>query len=155
MQIDDKHFLVNSPISVAAFSRFVADLFAQKKYITFSWRIGEDRSLDQNALLHVWLTLYAAHLLEIDRRNVTEQILEGIKKTAKLRYYTETGAEWMVIRPLNPWTGEEGNPVLRSSKRYTRGEMFLFLTWLQMTAASDGLVLESRGEYAKLQREAA
>jgi hypothetical protein len=61
----------------------------------------------------------------------------------------------MVVKPLDPWTGEEGTPVLRSSKNYKRGEMFLFLTWLQMTAANDGLVLESLGEYARLQRKAA
>ena len=153
MQLDEKTFLVNSPVSLAAFLSFVAKLFAEKKYLTFSWRIGEDRSLVQNSLLHVWLTIYAAYLLQKDRRSVTEAELEGIKKTAKRRFYAETGAAWMVIHPIDPFTGEILQPVLRSSKNYTREEMFHFLTWLQMTAAEDGLVLESRGQYAKLQRE--
>lgn len=154
MQIDDKTFLVNSPVSVLAFVNFIQQLFREHKYLTFTWRIGQDRSLDQNSLLHVWLTEYAAHLLNKSKKAVTEAELEGIKKVAKKRYYTETGAPWMVIKPIDPWTGEEGALQLRSSKEYTRGEMFIFLTWLQNTAAGDGLVLESRGEYAKLQRAA-
>jgi hypothetical protein len=153
MQIDEKTFIVNSPTSLVAFASFVASLFRDKKYLTFTWRIGQDRSLDQNALLHVWLTIYAAYLLGKDRRVVTEAELEGIKKTAKRRFYAETGASWVVIQPIDPFTGELLNPVLRSSKNYTREEMFHFLTWLQMTAAGDGLVLESKGQYAKLQRE--
>ena len=155
MQIDDKTWIVNSPIAAAAFSRGVEAQFSEHKDLTFSLRIGADRSLDQNALLHCWLTEYAAYLLGKHKKQITEAEIEGIKKIAKRRYYAETGAEWVVLRPLDPWTGEECSSVLRSSKNYTRGEMFLFLTWLQMTAANDGLVLESRGQYAKLQREAA
>jgi len=41
MQIDEKTFLVNSPIALAAFCSFVAKLFAEKKYLTFTWRIGK------------------------------------------------------------------------------------------------------------------
>lgn len=155
MQIDEKTFLVNSPIAVLAFVNFIQSLFREHKYVTFTWRIGADRSLDQNALLHVWLTEYAAHLLNKVKKAVTEAELEGIKKVAKRRYYNETGAAWMVIRPIDPWTGEAGALQLRSSKEYTRGEMFIFLCWLQNIAAGDGLVLESRGEFSKFQREQA
>lgn len=147
------HLTVNSLPSIAAAQKVIADLYSEHKYLTLTWRIGADRSLDQNALLHVWLTEYAAYLLKKDKRQVTEQELEGMKKIAKRRYYAESGSEWMVFRPLDPFTGDEGQLALRSSKRYSRGEMFAFLSWLQMTAANDGLVLESRGEYAKLQRE--
>lgn len=153
MQLDEKTFLVNSPVSLLAFGSFLANLFKEHKYLTLTWRIGQDRSLDQNALLHVWLTEYAAFLLNKRKESVTEAELEGIKKIAKRRYYAETGAQWMVILPVDPFTGELGKPALRSSKNYTRGEMFAFLTWLQMTAAGDGLTLESKGQYAKMQRE--
>jgi hypothetical protein len=155
MQIDDKTWIVNSAMDLLAFPKFIQALFVEHKYITFTWRIGADRSLDQNALAHCWLTEYAAFLLNKPKKQVTEAELEGIKKIAKRKYYAESQAEWMVLRPVDPWTGEEGAPVLRSSKHYKRGEMFLFLTWLQMTAANDGLVLESLGEYAKLQRKQA
>jgi hypothetical protein len=155
MQLDDKTWIVNSAMDLIAFPAHIIELFKVNKYITFTWRFGPDRSLDSNALLHVWLTEYAAHLLNKSKKQVTEAEIEGIKKIAKRKYYSETGAEWMVVKPVDPWTGEEGTPVLRSSKNYKRGEMFLFLTWLQMTAANDGLVLESLGEYARLQRKQA
>ena len=155
MQIDEKTFVVNSALSLAACIQWITRMFSEHKYVTFVMRVGADRSLDQNALLHVWLTEYAAHLLNKSKKAVTEAELEGIKKIAKRKYYAHSGAEWMLVSPIDPWTGVEEKQALRSSKNYTRGEMFLFLTWLQNTAANDGLVLESRGEYAKLQRESA
>jgi len=155
MQVDEKTFVVNSLLSLAACIQWITRMFEEHKFVTFSLRIGADRSLDQNALLHVWLTEYVAFLLNKSKKAVSKEELEGIKRTAKRRYYVETGAEWMLVTPFDPWSKQEGKRVLRSSKDYTRGEMFLFLTWLQNTAANDGLVLESRGEYAKLQREAA
>lgn len=153
MQIDDKTFLVNSAMGYKAFCAWVWQLWQEHKYLTFTFRIGPDRSLDQNALLHVWLTEYAAHLAGINRKAVTKGMVEFLKRRAKKDYYTETGAEWMLDRLVNPESGEEGTVYYRSSADYKRGEMFLFLTWLQNTAANDGLLLESRGEYAKLQRE--
>ena len=153
MQIDEKTFLVNSPVALAAFVSFVAKLFAEKKYITFTWRIGQDRSLDQNALFHVWLAEYAAHLAGIHRKQVTKPMEQFIKRIVKERFYGETGYEWMVDREIDPATGEEHKPYWRSSADYKVGEMFTLLTWLQMFAANDGCVLESRGQYSKLQRE--
>lgn len=153
MEVDDRTFIVNSPVSLAAFPAWVARKFAEHKYLTFSFRIGKDRSLDQNALLHVWLTEYAAYLLKKGKKQVTEAELEGMKRIAKKQYYSETGAQWMVFRPLNPRTGEEGQLQFRSSANYKTGEMFLFLTWLQMKAADDGCVLESRGQFNKLQQQ--
>ncbi len=155
MQIDDKTWVVDSLMAFKAFCAWVWEQWQEHKYLTFAMRIGKDRSLDQNALLHVWLTLYAAHLLHTDRRHVSEPVLEGIKSKAKRKYYADTGAEWMLIAPVDPWTGTEEKRVLRSTANYKTGEMFLFLTWLQNTAANDGLVLESKGQYAKLQREQA
>lgn len=155
MQVDEKTFVVNSVVALAACIQWITRMFKEHKFVTFVMRIGADRSLDQNALFHVWLTEYVAHLLNKSKKQVTEGELEGIKRTAKRRYYADTGFSWLLVIPIDPWTGEEGRPILRSSKEYKRGEMYLFLSWLQNTAANDGLVLESRGEYAKLQREAA
>jgi len=153
MQIDEKTYLVNSMPSLVAFQPLAESLFKEHKWVTFTWRIGEDRSLDQNAIFHVWLTEMVAHYLNKDKKQVTEAEVEGMKRTAKLRYYNETGADWMVITPIDPKTGKEGKLMLRSSKNYKTGEMFLFLTWLQMHAAGDGIVLESKGEFKKKQRE--
>ena len=153
MQLDEKNFLVNSTVSLSAFKSFSESLFQQHKWVTFSWRIGRSRTLDQNALFHVWLTEYAAHLLRKDKRDVTEAELEGMKLASKQRYYNETGADWMLFIPINPLTGAEYSKSFRSSRGYARGEMFQLLTRMQMWAAEDGLVLESKGEFQKLQEK--
>jgi hypothetical protein len=155
MQVDEKTFVVNSLMSLAAFIRWATSMFEEWKYVTFTIRIGMDRSLDQNALLHVWLTEYAAHLAQIHRKSVTPAMIEFLKRKAKKQFYAHAGAEWMLERLVDPRTGEESESYWRSSADYRVGEMFLFLTWLQMHAANDGCILESRGQYAKLQREAA
>lgn len=152
MQIDEKTFCVNSVMAFKAFCAWVWQQFQEHKYVTFVMRIGPDRSLDQNALFHVWLTEYAAHLANINKKAVTKGMVEFLKRRAKKDYYTQTGNGWMLDRLVDPETGEDGTAFYASSADYKRGEMFLFLCWLQDTAANDGLVLESRGEYAKLQR---
>ena len=146
-------FTVNSATSLMAFANFVRQLFSEHKYLTFSWRVGEKRSLDQNALLHVWLTEYAAHLLDKDKRSVTKGELEGMKRHTKRICYAETGARWLVHEVINPANTEQRKLDFTSSSDWKRGESYFFLTWLQMKAAHDGLVLESKGEYAVLQRE--
>jgi hypothetical protein len=153
MQIDEDTFVVNSAMSFKAFCAWVWTKFLEHKFLTFEFRIGPDRSLDQNALLHVWLTLYAAHLAGIARKAVTKGMVEFLKRRAKKEFYAETRFVWMLDKLVNPESGEEGTEYFRSSADYKRGEMFLFLTWLQSVAAHDGLVLESKGEYAKLQRQ--
>lgn len=146
---------VNSEHSLAAFVRYVKQSYDQHKHITFkSPKIGPDRSLDQNALLHVWCTEYVAHLLRKDKREVTPGELAGMKRHAKGCFYRELHYPWMVHIVKNPVTGEEKRDYT-SSKQWAKGQMYEFLTWLQMVAASDGLILESKGEYAKAQREAA
>ena len=154
MEIDDDTFVVNSTQSIPEFGKWVRAKFEEFKYLTFTYRVGEDRSLSQNSILHVWLTLYAAHLAKIDRKQVSTEMVEFIKTLCKKQYYTETGAPWMITRMVNPAKPKrKGKIYYRSSADYKHGEMFQFLTWLQMKAAQDGLVLESTGQYAKLQRQ--
>jgi len=154
MQVDEKTFIVNSTVSLAAFGSFVEGIFREKKYLTFTWRIGEDRSLDQNSLFHVWLSEWAAHMAGISRKEVVPQMVEFLKRKVKRRYYQETGYRWMLDKLIDPETGEDAGILYASSGDYKVGEMYLLLTWMQMTAAQEnGLVLESKGQYAKLQRE--
>lgn len=148
-------FTVNSLTACTAFAQVVIQLFREHKYLTFTYRIGEKRSIDQNSLLHVWLTEYAAHLLDKDKKRVTRGELEGMKRHAKRMYYAETGQPWMVHEVINPADPEQKKRDFTSSGDWKRGEMYHFLTWLQVKAAGDGLILESRGEYADLQRKEA
>lgn len=128
-------------------------LFAEHKYVTFEWRIGEDRSLTQNSLLHVWLTLYAAHLLRIPKKAVDSAILAGIKRKAKKMFYEETGEAWMVHRIIDPWHPDKQRMDFTSSSDWSRGECYMFMNWLQNKAGEDGLILEATGEYAKNKRQ--
>lgn len=144
---------INSEHTKKAFLKSVTDAFEEHKYITYAApRIGPDRSLDQNALLHVWLTEYAAHLLTKHKKEIAPGELEGIKRHAKGEYYRRYSHPFIIHVITNPKTGQARRDYT-SSKSWKKGEMFHFLTWLQMTAAQDGLVLESKGQFAKLQRE--
>jgi hypothetical protein len=146
-------YTVNSKQTLEAYKRHIDGLFEEHKYLTFSApRIGQDRSLDQNALLHVWLTELAAHLARCHKSDVTVGMIEGMKRTAKGLYYRATQAHWMIHTVKCPLTVREKTDYT-SSKTWKRGEIFEFLNWLQMFAAEHGCILESRGEHAKLTRE--
>ena len=147
--------VINSTASLLVHINNAKALFAEHKYITYSPpRIGPDRSIDQNSLLHLWLTEYAGHLLEKPKKQVTKGEVAGMKRTVKARF-TQSHPdckEWMVIDIICPFTGRTKKDYA-SSRDYKRGEMFVFLTWLQMMGANDGVILESKGKFAKDQRE--
>ena len=77
-----------------------------------------------------------------------------MKRSAKAGFVREHPIckSWMIQDITNPFNGETKSDYT-SSAGYKKGEMFMFLTWLQMMAANDGLILESKGEFAKNQRE--
>lgn len=144
---------IKTEIHKAAFFKHVSDLLEEHGCVTYAKpRIGEDRSLSQNSLLHVWCTEYCAYLLKKDKRMLTDAELEGMKRIVKCRYYNYSGDRFMVHEIINPFNGNTKRDYTSSAK-WKKGEMFRVLTWLQMTAANDGLVLESKGEFSKLQRE--
>lgn len=142
----DDRCIVNSDTSLVAFKAKVDQLYHEKRWVTFTWRIGEKRSIPANSLMHLWLTQFAAHLSNCSEKEVTPGMLEGIKRTTKGLYYRETGHEFMIHTIKCPLTGKERRDYTSSSS-WTRGEMFAFLSWLQMFAAEKGAILESKGEF--------
>lgn len=141
---------VNSEHSYQAFIAHVRKLFDVHKYVTYGKpRIGADRSLDQNSLFHLWLTEYAAHLLDKDKKLVIEGELEGMKRTVKGTYYRTYGHAFMVHEIVCPKT-KRSKKDYTSSASWKQGEMFAVLNYMQMMAAQDGLILESKGEHARL-----
>lgn len=146
-------YKTNSEQTKKAFLKFASDLIDKEKYVTWSWRIGKDRSLDMNALFHVWATEYAAHLLDKNKKSVTEGELEGMKRTLKREFYLETKYKWMILDVV-PVRGGDSKKDYRSSANYKTAEMFEFMCWMQAVGANDGLILESKGNYAKREREA-
>ena len=146
---------VNSEQSKAAYKAQVDRDFAEHKYLTYNPpRIGVDRSLDQSALFHVWLTEFIAFKLGKHPKTVEENELEGIKRTMKKLYviaYPDSRA-WMVHEITDYSTGKKKSDYT-SSASWKVGEMFLVLKWIQLFAADLGLILESKGEFAKNQRK--
>ena len=148
-------FTVNSASSLLAFTSHVTKLFNEHKYITYGApRIGADRSIDQNSLLHLWLTICVMFYLSIGKKEVGKGLLEGMKLDAKKKFLLQNPqhAGWMVHEVRGPLSGSV-KKAYTSSASWKRGEAYVFLTWLQMYAANDGLILESKGEFAKLQRK--
>ena len=116
-----------------------------------AWRAEpyrDPRSLDQNALLHVWLGQFAGHALNVAKP--TSEQREAMKIALQRRCYADTGWAYLVQRVVDPFSGEVS--VARASTTQLRkGEMCEYLCWIQAFAAEQGLILESRGEYAELQ----
>lgn len=145
---------VNSEHSRKAYHKHVDDIYEEHKYATFpAPRIGADRSLDQNALFHVWCTEYISFRLSIHKKEVSKGLLAGMKLIVKKRFTAAhpDSIGWMVFDIVNPFN-QKSKKDYTSSKDWKRGEMFMVLTWLQNVAAEDGLILESRGEFDKLTR---
>ena len=139
--------------SIEQLQKLIDEWVASKEAFGVSIKGLSERSLSQNALLHVWLRQYAGHLLKKDSKKVSEKEIEHMKLTAKRRCYAQNRYEWLIKHNLDLITGESSKG-LTSSKKWARGEMFQFMEWLQMFGADDGLILESKGEFEKLQQEA-
>ena len=122
----DKQWIINSAHSLQAFNKVAEGLFREHKYITFSApRIGKDRSLNQNALFHVWCSEYVAYRLDITRKNVTEGMLQGMKEIVKNRFTaTHPDAKFMAVEIVNPFNGKK-KMGYASSKSWKKGEMFI------------------------------
>ena len=147
-------YTINSEKSLFDFFEKVRVLFYEHKHITFSKpRIGESRSLSQNALFHVWCTEYAAFCTGVDKKNIDYGVLSGMKRISKRYFLLDNPhcSKWMTMDIVNPFTNEAKKDYT-SSASWKSGEMFMFLEWLQNHAAKNGLILESKGEFASKQR---
>lgn len=149
-----EHWIVNSDHTEAAFIANLRKLRAEHGYITFGApRIGKDRSLSANALFHVWVTEYVAHLLKKDKKSVNKGEMAGMKRIIKQRFNATHPNNFMVHDVVDPFSGNTKRDYT-SSADWKTGEMFMVMEWLQLHAADDGLILESIGQYEKLQRTA-
>ncbi len=152
-----KSSLINSEPSWLAYVTNLRALYEDKHYITCpAPRIGEDRSLDQNALFHVWIREFASHLFSKVETEITDAELAGTKRAVKMGFHKEFNEErWMVHKVPNPLHPDM--TIFRwdytSSAKWKTGEMFMVLDWFQMFAAQRGCVLESTGAFAKLKRD--
>ena len=148
-----EYWIINSDHTEAAFIASVKAARELHGYITYSApRVGKDRTMDQNALFHVWATEYAAHLLNKTKKDVTNGELAGMKRKIKQRFNAANSNNFMVHEITDPFTGDTRRDYT-SSADWKRGEAFMVLEWLQLHAANDGLILESLGQFDKLKRK--
>ena len=148
-----QQWTTNSDLTLEAFISNARKLYAEHKYLTWSMpRIGADRSMGQNGLFQKWARVWAAEILNVRESEVPDGAHEGMKRDLKKMYYNMYGQKWMICRVEGPLSG--GKKIdYSSSSKWSRGEAFDFLTWMQMAAASSGVILESQGQFNKLQRD--
>ena len=67
--------VVNSDASCEEMCEQIRRLYAQHRYIEFSWHTGRQRTLTQNAALHLWLGWLAERLNDagLDMRKVLKE----------------------------------------------------------------------------------
>lgn len=155
MGMSGQSWTTNSASTLKAYIANVEKLFAEHKYLTFpAPRIGPDRSLSQNSLLYLWITQWAADIQNISVKEAAKDkgLIEGMKLDLKGMFYRHSGAQWMICKVRGPLSKKE-KVGYTSSSDWKRGEAFEFLTWMQLAAASSGVILESKGQFNKLQRE--
>ena len=151
--MNGESWTVNSDNSEIAYIAQVKKWRAEHGYLTFPKpRIGKDRSLDMNALFHVWATEYAAFLLNKGIKQVTKGELAGMKRIIKKRFNANHGNDFMVHDVVDPYTGKSKRDYTSSSD-WKQGEMFMVMEWLQFYAANDGLILESKGKHRQLKKQ--
>ena len=110
----------------------------------------QNRKLSQNALYQVWAREFAAHTLKKAKAEVTDLEHKAMKITLQRHGYA-AGMKYLVIMVADLFTGTE-KPQRRSTSDLDTGEMFAYMEWVQATAAEQGLILESTGEYDELRR---
>ena len=144
-------WLVSSPQELEGRLRAFGNYLLDKDDWPVYWQARpytHPRSLDQNALLHVWCRHYAEHLL---KRQVTDTEVDAMKYTLQRHCYAQTHWDWLLTERKDLFTGHT-KPDRRSTTEFDTGQMYHFLEWIQSRAADDSLILESKGEYAELKQ---
>lgn len=139
-------FTVNSRATLAAAHQRLDDNFTKHKHTLYKELQCEEGTLSMNSLAHVWLRQFAADLAKCHVRDVTDGMVEGIKKSTKGWFYRETAERFMVHTVWCPLTNRSKTDYT-SMATWLKGEKLMFMNWLQVFAAQRGTILESKGEY--------
>lgn len=125
---------------VKDFCRYIESEWDFSKPLRIDWKeYKPERSLDQNALFHVWCRQMAKFFTDNSEHDYPE---EWVKTRMKRKFG--------IIDSLpDPQSGEL-IPSLRSTKGYTQGEMFHFMQAIDAYAAEMGIILTVQGEYEEL-----
>lgn len=143
-------FIACSVGSLMAFLKLAEDLWNKEHYIEFSWKIGPRSSMPQKALMHIWLRQWVAHLTKQKERDVTQKQVDGMKHWVKKNFYLQTGADFMIDMEPNPYDLRESRRTFSSIADWTPAQCNEVMTWMQATAANNGCILESMGEFQEM-----
>ncbi len=129
-----KEFIVTSmPETVDALAEYVRSESSTGQHLRVTVAPTRLHGISQRALAHVWIRNFA-EMWDM------ESDLQQIKFVLKLRCYRETNWDFMLT--------DEDEP--QSIAKMDRGQLFMFMDWLQSYGAREGLVLVSRGEHKQL-----
>ena len=146
-----RHWIITNLNQFIEFHRFLKAEYRNGKYIYVSYKTAKQRSLDQNALFHVWCREFSAHHASCKLRDVTEDMMTDTKYTFKKLYYQHTGNPELIKKNEDIFTGEKKS-VPQSTKIYSVGTMFDFMEFVQNLASTKDLMLESSGQYLELKK---
>ena len=145
-----EHWIVNNPGQLDERLGYFRDHIIKQNIWPICWqakRYTSPRSMDQNALFWVWAGEFARFLL--DKQKITVAEKEDMAYTLQRRCYADTGWDWLITQRTDLMGGGSRTD-RRSTTKFAKGEMMVFLDWVQMQAADRGLILEARGEYQEL-----
>jgi len=143
MQIDEKTFVVDSLISLTAFCAFVKTLFGKGQYLTFTWRLGADRSIDQNAKMWPMLT------------DISKQVVWFGKKHSKDAWKEIITGSWKQCEFVPNIAGTGFVIVGLSTKKLPRKEFSELIEYIYAFGADEGVVWSERSKdvYAENRRK--
>ena len=97
--------------------------------------------------------MWIAEKLGKSYKKVEKKELASMKRTVKKMFLIANpeSRDWM-LHEITDYTTGQTKLDYTSSSDWKTGEMFLVLTFMQLEAANQGLILESTGEFAKNQR---
>ena len=152
-------FVINGDQAEEKYFAFIRDLRKEHPYLIVKYpRFGEKRSLDQNALFHCFIFEMAAHYFKTEPDDLTSLQLFAMKRSVKVNCLLENPnfREWLITENIpDPIGGKKGEERKKdgyaSSADWGRDGMYHVLTWMQVRAAWDGLMLESKGKFEERQ----
>jgi len=140
------------PDSVDDFLRSISELIDKKEAFKVKVTGMSNRSLSQSALLHIWVREYAAWRFKVPLKSIQKSDVDDAKIILKQAAYNNADYRWLCKRVTNHDTGISAL-VLKSTSEYDKGEMFMFMEFVQAFAAQQGVALETLGEFGRLKDE--
>ena len=138
--------------SVQAFLREFESKVKEGNPLKITLKSFSEGSLPQKALLHIWFREYASVYFKKPLKALTLENEDDIKVMLKQKAYKEFGWDFLTKKVTNHDLGISAH-VLKSIGEYSKGEIYMFMEFVQDYCASQGVICQSTGEFEKLKNE--